>query len=357
MKGIQFPIFKTKIAGQTQVFSLDDPIERQKYFKAKAGDEIEKLREYLRTNTFVAFLLGKKNSGKGTYSKLFAEAVGAEHVRHISVGDVVRAVHADLLNKLKRDELLHFLQKKYRGFLPFKSAIDALLNRSTTALLPTELIITIVEREISKAEHKAVFIDGFPRSLDQVSYSLYFRELIGYRDDPDFFVFIDVPEAVIDERLKYRVICPICKVPRNLKLLRTRDIGYDELKKQFFLMCDNPACGKSRMVSKEGDELGIEAIRDRIEIDDTVMRTLMSLEGVPKIFLRNSIPVKNKKDNVDDYEITPSYKYVWHSQDKKVEVIEEPWTIKDEDGVECYSLLPPPVVLSLIKQIVKVLGL
>ena len=30
-------------------------------------------------------------------------------------------------------------------------------------------------------------------------------------------------------------------------------------------MCDNPECDKARMVTKEGDELGIEPIRERIE--------------------------------------------------------------------------------------------
>ena len=91
-KGLSFPVFKTKIPGDTQKFSLEDPAERRRYFDHKAGAEIEKLREYLRTGTFVGFLLGKKNSGKGTYSKLFMEAVGKERVAHLSVGDIVRGV-------------------------------------------------------------------------------------------------------------------------------------------------------------------------------------------------------------------------------------------------------------------------
>src|SRR3989338_4193142 len=93
MKGFDFPIFRTKIEGSSRKFNLEDPAERREYFEWKAGKEIEKLRDYLANgNTFVAILLGKKNSGKGTYSKLFMEAVGAEHVAHISVGDIVRAV-------------------------------------------------------------------------------------------------------------------------------------------------------------------------------------------------------------------------------------------------------------------------
>ena len=220
--------------------------------------------------------------------------------------------------------------------------------------MPTEAILALVEREVSRIGRKVIFIDGFPRNLDQISLSLYFRALIGYRDDPDFFVFIDVPEAVIDERLKFRVICPLCQTPRNTKLLRTKEVGYDASKKEFYLICDNPTCqgfGTARMVSKQGDELGIEAIRERIEVDRMVMKTLLELEGVDKIFLRNSVPADKAGEYVDDYEITPAYLYEWDEKQKKVLVREEPWTIKDDSGKDSYSLLPQPVALALIKQL------
>lgn len=356
MKDFDFPLFKTKLDGADQKFMLEDPVERRKYFELKAGPEIEKLKDYLRENTFVAILLGKKNSGKGTYSKLFMEAVGKDRVAHISVGDIVRDANAILKDETRKQELIDFLNKKYRGFMTVDQVVDSIMGRSTSSLLPTEAILALVELEISKLERKAVFIDGFPRNMDQISYSLFFRALMGYRNDPDFFVFIDVPEAVIDERLKYRVVCPICHTPRNLRVLRTQNVGYDADTKQFYLMCDNPSCNNARMVPKEGDELGIEAIRDRIEVDDKVMRTLLDLQGVPKVFLRNCVPVKDK-DTVDDYEITPAYKYEYDEAAKSVKVIEEPWTIIDDNGNQSYSLLPAPVGVSLIKQIAGVLGL
>lgn len=372
MKGFSFPIFKTKIDGVDQKFHLEDPVQRRKYFDLKAGAEIEKLRGWLRENTFVGFLLGPKNSGKGTYSKLFMEAVGEERVAHLSVGDVVRSVHRDLSNKKRRKELEEFLKRRYRGFVALDKIWDVMEGRDTKTLLPTEIILALVEREVDRIGRKAVFIDGFPRNLDQVSYSLYFRALIGYRDDPDFLVFIDVPEAVIDERMKYRVVCPICQSPRNTKLLRTKEAGYDKDKKQFYLLCDNPSCdgfGKSRMVSKEGDELGIEAIRERVEVDGKVMKMLLGLQGVPKVYLRNSVPVDAAEEYIDDYEITPSYRYELEAGKVNpaldpifaskggVKVIEEPWTVKDEDGKPSYSLLPAPVALALIKQTAQVLNL
>ena len=106
-----FPLFKTKSPKGSPSFVLDDPLERRQYFDFKADREIEKLRDYLRKNSFVCFLVGPKNSGKGTYSKLFAEAVGPRYTRHISVGDVVRDAHKLLGGKKKDKELLEFLKK------------------------------------------------------------------------------------------------------------------------------------------------------------------------------------------------------------------------------------------------------
>src|SRR3989338_3177348 len=95
MKGplTNFPIIKTKVPGVRKKFDLNNPKDRQEYFQAKAGEEINKLKKYFENNTFIAYLLGKKNSGKGTYTKLMAEIFGADKIGHISVGDLVRETH------------------------------------------------------------------------------------------------------------------------------------------------------------------------------------------------------------------------------------------------------------------------
>jgi adenylate kinase family enzyme len=354
---MNLPIFKTKIEGINGKFNLNDPDERREYFLAKAGPEIEKLRNYLKTNTFIAYLLGKKNSGKGTYSKLFMEVVGPEHISHLSIGDIVRDVHKAYESGKGKEELTAFLEKNFRGFHGLEEIENIILGRGTTTLISSELIVALIKYEISKRPKRAIFVDGFPRALDQVTYSLFLKELIGYRDDPDFFVFIDVPEAVIDERMKNRVICPKCQTPRSLKLAPTAYVGYDEAAKTAYLLCDNPECGKPKMVAKEGDELGIEKIRERLELDDKIMRQLLELKGVPQVLLRNSVPVGKAKEYVDDYEITPAYEYEYDSVSKKVKTIEKPWVVKDDDGVDSYSLLPAPVTLGLIIQTANVLGL
>lgn len=348
-------MFKTKVEGVTRKFNLSDPQERQDYFEQKAGVEIKVLKEYLDSGkTFIVYWLGKKNSGKGTYSKLMKEVFGKDKVDHISIGDVVRDVHAGMEDENKKRELVGYLEKNYRGYLSVEDALGALLSRDTKTLLPTEFILALAKMEIAKRPKKALFIDGFPRETDQFSYALYFRDLINFREDPDIFVAISIPEAVIDERMKTRVVCPICHTPRTSKLLITKKIGYDEQTKQFYLICDDPACNGARMVSKEGDNLGIEAIRERMEIDEKLIEKAFSLHGVPKILLRNSVPAEMAKDCVDDYEITPEYVFELDA-DKQVKVSERPWTIKDDDGREAYSLLAPPVALALIKELAKVL--
>lgn len=354
-----FPVFKTKTPGVTQAFDLNHPQGRHDYFQAKAGSEIEKLKQYLAEKSFVAFLLGKKNSGKGTYTKLFMEAVGAEHVAHISVGDLVRDAHTIFETGTGRDELVAFLSKEYRGFHGVDQVEDIILGKNQSTLLSSELILALVKYEISKRPKQAIFVDGFPRALDQVGYSLFLKEILGYRSDPDFFVFIGVPNAIIDERIKYRVICPVCKTPRNMKLLATHDVGYDEDMDQFYLKCDNPNCSAlgTRMVGKEGDELGIEPIRDRIEMDNQIFKQLLQLQGVPQIFLRNSVPIDTAAESVDDYELTPEYHYQRDPATGEIKTLEKPWTVKDDAGVESYSLLPSAVALSLVKQVARTLGL
>lgn len=352
-KDFPLELAKTKKEGQAEKYNLTDPVQRAKYFEATVGEEIEKLKVYFEKNTFVAYWLGKKNAGKGTYSKLMMEIFGKDRIEHISVGDVVRSVHEDMQDEEKKKQLMEYLKKNYRGFITIEEAVDRLLGRDTSSLLPTEFILALVKREIDKMPKKTLFIDGFPREMDQVAYSLYFRDLINYRDDQDIFIAIDIPESVIDERIKFRKICPKCHTPRSIKLLPTSKVGYDKEEDEYYLICDNPECGEARMVGKEGDELGIEAIRDRLELDEKLIEKVFSLKGVPKILIRNSIPVNEADRLVDKYEITPEFYY--EQDNEKVIVKEKPWVIKDDEGQDAYSLMPAPVVASLIKQLAKIL--
>ena len=116
MKDLDFPLFKTK-SDVYKKFDMTDVKERQEYFEYKAGEEIKKLREYLKENTFVAYFLGKKSSGKGTYAKMLAEVVDKEKIAHFSIGDMVRSFDEIVQDPVKKKEFADFLQKNYRGYL------------------------------------------------------------------------------------------------------------------------------------------------------------------------------------------------------------------------------------------------
>jgi len=350
MKDLEFPVIGTKTKGPIKEFDLNSPSGRRKYFKAKAGDEIAIIKKYLRDKTFIAYWIGKKNSGKGTYSRLFTEVFGEDKVELVSVGDLIR--EADNWKVFTKTKKYKLLKKYYRGYISFEDAVDAHLGRSTAKLLPTEFIMALLKAHLEGLEGKTVFIDGLPRETDQVSYSLFFRDLIAYRDDPDLFVLIDLPESVIEERIKYRVVCPKCKTSRNKKLLISSKVEHQD--GEFFLLCDNPDCKGARMEAKEGDDKGIAPIKHRLDKDEEIIKTVFSLYGVPKVLMRNNVPKQDGLKLFDKYEITPEYGFKLVGS--KVKVIEKPWTITDDNGIESYSLLAAPVFVSMIKQLADILS-
>lgn len=354
MKGLEFPIIGTKVKGINQEFDINSPSGRKKYFNAKVGGEIKQISNFLKHGTFLAFFLGKKGSGKGTYSKLFTEIFGEDKAVHVSVGDLVRHATDNWKQMVKSGEAFE-IEKVYRGYISFDDAVKALHGRSTKNLLPTEFILALLKHYISKHEGKSIFIDGLPRGLDQLGYSLYFRELINYQDNPDFFILIDIPEEILDLRMKTRVVCPKCQLSRNTKLHITSNFGYDGKTKKTYLKCDNPDCGsEARMLGKEGDEKGLENVRERLDLDEEILKKVFSLHGVPKILLRNHIPV-SKKRMFDGYEITPEFVLKRDSKSEKIFVEKKPLIIKDDNGVASHSLMAPAVVISMIKQISEIL--
>ena len=104
MKDIEFPLFKTKTDDKER-FDLSSVEDREAYFELKAGLEIRKLRDYLKDNTFICYLLGKKNSGKGTYAKMLKEIVSKDRIEHFSVGDMIRTLDEVVNDEGKQKEL------------------------------------------------------------------------------------------------------------------------------------------------------------------------------------------------------------------------------------------------------------
>ncbi|MDD3662184.1 MAG: nucleoside monophosphate kinase [Candidatus Dojkabacteria bacterium] len=354
MKGVDFPAIPIRTSSKKS-HDITSPSGRSAYFNEKVGPEIRHLKKFFQKNTFIAYMLGKKMAGKGTYTKILQEIFGEDKIRHVSFGDIARANDSVTESPDEKQALCAYLEKRYRGFMPLTDALDAFCNRSTKTLLPTEFMLELVKREIDTYGKTTLFIDGFPRNLDQITHSLYFRNLINYRDDQDLFVLLDVPEQIIDERIKYRRICPKCQTSRNLRLNTTSDVRYDKKTDEFYLMCDNPECEPTRMVQKEGDHLGVESIRSRLDEEDALMRKAMELHGIPRILVRNSIPVEDAPELVNEYEIT-QMKTFSTDVPGTVHVQESNWEITDENGVRSYCLYPAPVVVTIIKQLAEVLS-
>ena len=124
---MKFPIFKTEIKDVSCSFDLADPKHCEEYFRLKARKEIEKLRDYLKENTFIAYFLGKKCSGKGTYSKLFIETVAPDRASHVSIGDIVRDAHQAISDENKKRELTDWLSENYRVIFPLKKPFRSFL--------------------------------------------------------------------------------------------------------------------------------------------------------------------------------------------------------------------------------------
>lgn len=317
---MQFPVLRTKVAGLTKDFDLSTPETRRPYFEAKVGKEIAKLRQYLAKNSLLINIVGKKNSGKGTYTKMFLEAVGVKATQ-LAVGDIVRANQ---------------------------------IERTMDKLLPTEKILEILREEAKKGFLPTVFLDGLPRNVDQIAHAITIRNHLSLGPGRDLFVLIDIPEEVMDGRMKSRVICPICKTPRSPKLLLTKFVQYDSKNNEFFLECDNETCERVRMVPKEGDHLGIGPIRSRLKGDEEVMRAIAELPAVETVFLSASIPVE-MSHQVDSYEIQQQYEHRWDEKAGKVISTSENWLFKDDSGKDSLTLFPPAVTVYMIREMVRVL--
>jgi adenylate kinase family enzyme len=346
---VDYTWVKTKTKDtEGKTYDLLDPAQRRLYFNAKIGEELELLREFLKNNTFIAYLLAPKLAGKGTYTNLLIEAVGAEYFEAVGVGDLARAAKAEFTKNGKDSDLYKYMEENYRGMLNLDEAFDALMGSGQKTLIPSEFILSLIKKRIDEIGRKTIFLDGFPRKADQLTYSLYFRDLVDYREDPDFFVLINLPLSVIDARLKGRRMCPECRSSRNLSLFPTKNVQYDQDNDRFYLVCDNPNCQKIRLEAKEGDKEGIRAIQKRISDDLELMKMARKMYGIPKIELYNSLEKSKAFMYVDKYEITQKYIHTHEGEDIVTET--EPFIV-EEDGQEYYSLLPAPVIIQYIRQL------
>lgn len=134
-------------------------------------------------------LVGAPGSGKGTQSKLLLEHHG---LPQISTGDILRAA-------VKAGTKLGLEAKDY-------------MNQGK--LVPDGLIIGLIEERLGELREGWI-LDGFPRTLAQAKALEALLVRIGM--DITKVVVIDVPEAVIFERIVGRRTCTTCNNVHHVK--------------------------------------------------------------------------------------------------------------------------------------------
>lgn len=329
-------------------YDLLNPNERKIFFNKFFGKEIENIREYLKNHTFICYAMSPKMAGKGTYLGLLREIIGEQYFTSISVGDLFRSADEDYRKNGKESETYKYILKNHRGYIKPDELMEALLNRDTKTVCPTELALIFLKKEIDKLDHQTIFIDGFPRTSDQISYSLYMRDLIGYRNDPDYFMFINIPITLIDLRIKDRRVCPKCGNSKNLTTNPSSICEIDNETNEVIMYCDKPGCEKARLMPKEGDHLGIKNIEKRIETDLEIIEMAKNLYGIPKINVFNSIPLSETSKYFNSFEVTKEYYFV---KEGKEITRKEKDLVFTENNIDYVSLLPSANVVQIIRQI------
>ncbi|KAM7491735.1 hypothetical protein LguiA_034656 [Lonicera macranthoides] len=122
-------------------------------------------------NPFIAFVLGGPGSGKGTQCAKIAETFG---FTHLSAGDLLRK---EILSNSENGAMI--LNKIKKG-----------------KIVPSEMTIKLIQREIESSEGNKFLIDGFPRSEEN---RITYERIIG--KEPNIVCFFDLPEEEMVKRV------------------------------------------------------------------------------------------------------------------------------------------------------------
>ena len=166
-------------------------------------------------------IFGSPGSGKGTQAKLLAEFF---RLKRISLGDILR-------QEVKKESSLG-------------KQVEAYMEEGK--LVPDELVSKVIEENINK---QVFILDGYPRNLSQAK--RLDKILSDKNKDIDAFIYLDIDQQIIVDRLSKRIICRNCGVNYHLDNMPPKQEG----------ICD--ICGE--VLSQRKDD-NINVIKKRWEV-------------------------------------------------------------------------------------------
>ena len=170
----------------------------------------------------IVILLGAPGSGKGTVAgKLAAENA---NLKHVSSGDLLRGAVA-------------------KGTVAGREAKGYMESGN---LVPDALIARMIKDVVAETTGDVtMLLDGFPRNLAQA-------KILEEMGAPvKGAILIDVPDAIIQDRIAGRRTCPRCKAGYHVKNLPPKVEG----------VCDH--CGAELVVRKDDNP---ETVKDRLVV-------------------------------------------------------------------------------------------
>ena len=142
-------------------------------------------------------LFGAPGVGKGTQAATLQERVG---VPHVSTGDMLRAA--------------------IRAGTPQGNRARAIVESGR--LVPDELISEMIGVRLQSEDvAKGFILDGFPRTVGQAEY--LDRALSDQGRALDAVINLEVPAAVVVDRLAGRRVCPACGASYHVRLKPPRE--------------------------------------------------------------------------------------------------------------------------------------
>lgn len=327
-----------------------DPKDVKKLFRDRLGEKFEKFVKFSGEKNFVAFFLAKKNAGKGTYAHLLMDLTDGA-IEHISVGDLYRDALRLAESEGGREELRKVFNAYYHGTETPETLLNILQAHEFKKSLPTHLVLSLLENAMVKKEGKSIIVDGFPRTLDQVEVAMQMKQDFEAKGRPALFVEINCPDSVLMERTAHRRACPNCADPKNVKLLLTDKIEYDDSTGEFHLVCDNPTCGNIRMLKKQGDDKGAQEVVERNRLMVELMSKIRDKAQEHHVAVRNAVPVDeahSQGHDMDDFTTAADLSYDHTAKQVKRDFTH--WKVKDDEGHESYSRWPEAVVVEMIEK-------